>query len=113
MRLSVVLALLVALTGSAWAHRAPAQPIDPGLRAYIAAGGLLSDICGPGGGATHSAAAKCDACRLVDTLALPAVTGPCRAIADTPRPVHVSAETAAEMAALSDPSRLVRAPPLV
>ncbi len=68
-RLTVVLALVVALAGTAWAHRGPTIEITEDVLAYVAAGGSLDDLCGPEGNAAF-AHQTCDACRLVDAVSL-------------------------------------------
>ena len=67
-RLTMICALVVALIGSAWAHRADTSAMTDDLLAYVASGGSLADICGDGGPTNHTQ--TCDACRLVDTVSL-------------------------------------------
>ena len=109
-RLSVVVALLVALVSSAWAHRVSDVPYDAELGAYLAAGGLLEDICADGQG-SHQEGQTCDACRLVDTVAVPDEMRSCRTLYRS-QFVFAHAVTVAPRKFFSDPSRPVRAPPL-
>ncbi len=65
----LVLALItLALFSVPFAHRAGAAPITPQLTDVLAMGGTLSDICGERG--LH-AAGGCEACRIVQAMALP------------------------------------------
>lgn len=66
-RLTVVLALVVALVGTSWAHRGLSVEITEDVLAYVAAGGSLEDICDSEGSAEF-AHQTCDACRLVDAV---------------------------------------------
>lgn len=70
-RLFVVFAIAVAMTGSSFAHRVAAPQLDESLLAYVAAGGVLDEICGEAG-FDAGGAENCDACRLVDSTMLPA-----------------------------------------
>jgi len=110
-KLGLVLTLFVALTGAGVAHRTQMPVMDDGLAAYLAAGGSLADLCGDGDveGGSHG----CAACHLVAGAVLPAVASSfCLLPAHqyTPLPdaqLHFHAHLAA------DPSRPVRAPPVV
>ncbi|QYX56884.1 hypothetical protein K1T73_00230 [Roseovarius sp. SCSIO 43702] len=65
--LTVVLGF--ALTG--FAHRVGASDTDPGLAAYLDAGGSLAEICGDVGSDDHAKSQICEACRLVGAAILP------------------------------------------
>jgi predicted metal-binding membrane protein len=108
-RLSVVLALVVALVASAWAHRGPSVALSDEVLAYVAAGGSLDDLCTDGNG--EVAHETCDACRLVDTVSLAGV-------ADCASQLATVAATGMDLPAVTpvvlsvlDPARLSRAPP--
>ncbi len=108
-RLSLVLALVIALVASAWAHRGPAAGLSGDVLAYVAAGGSLDDLCTDGNG--EVAHDTCDACRLVDTVSLAGV-------GDCISPLATVAATGVDLPAVTpvslpvlDPARLSRAPP--
>ena len=69
-RLTLVVALLIAMASSGLAHRFVPAQADEALTAYLAAGGSYADICGD---VDHGAMQSCDACRLVDTACLAGV----------------------------------------
>lgn len=109
-RLTVVLALLVALAGTSWAHRGPSVEITEDVLAYVAAGGSLDDLCGPEGDAAFGHQ-TCDACRLSDAVSFAGAT-------DCPLPLVVLAEAdvglpdgAQPYLSIHDPVRQSRAPP--
>ena len=111
-RLLIVCALFVALASSGFAHRMTTGPVDDSLSVFLAAGGTYQDICDETGRTGHSAGQSCDACRLVDSVALPPVSGRCDA-KPAVRQVAGSVYTAfAPLSFSADPSRPVRAPPL-
>ncbi len=70
-KLLVVVALFVAMAGTGFAHRFAAEDMTPQLRAYLEAGGSLSDLCIDHDMPSHEASTSCDACRLVHSVALP------------------------------------------
>lgn len=111
-KLCVTFALLVAMAGSGFAHRAPTAALDESLLAYVAVGGSLSDLCGEGGVGT-GAGNTCDACRLVDAAAVPhndtmaTVTLHALELQDTTRGY------AALVGQITNPSCPARAPPVV
>lgn len=109
-RLSLVLALLVALTSAGLAHRFMPADADETLTAYLAAGGSYADICGD---VDHRAMQSCDACRLVDITCLAGVNPAERT--DAKHLALAGAVTASVGPALSafDPLRAARAPPAV
>ena len=108
LRLTLVAILLVALGTSGFAHRF--VPADDALTAYVAAGGSYADICADAGidGATQS----CDACRLVDTAAVPIADRSCTAVVDRVQRLVFTASRALDPASGFDPTRPVRAPPV-
>lgn len=104
-----VVAWLAALAAGAVAPATP--PADPGLAAFLAAGGSLDDICADTHGGHGAGERHCDACRLLGPVVLP--EGP-RAAARrvalvAPPPPAV---TVAAVAALR-PVGAPRAPPAV
>ena len=109
-RFTVVLSLVVALVGSAWAHRGPVIEITQDVLAYVAAGGSLDDLCGPEGSAEF-AHQTCDACRLVDAVSLAGAVS-----CAVPLPVLAAAgglvaKDAQVHPSIHDPVRQSRAPP--
>jgi hypothetical protein len=112
-RLMLALALFVALASSGFAHRFTSDAADESLMAYLAAGGTYQNICGEAGSGDHNASWTCDACRLVDSVALPPAAISCDA---TPAVILATNSAFAAIPSLpfvADPSRPVRAPPLV
>ena len=69
-RLTLVLALMIAMASSGLAHRFVPEQANETLTAYLAAGGSYADICGD---VEQGAMQSCDACRLVDTACLAGV----------------------------------------
>ena len=109
-RLTVVLALVVALVGTSWAHRGPSVEITEDVLAYVAAGGSLEDICASEGSAEF-AHQTCDACRLVDAVSFAGA-----AVCPLPRAVLAEAvvglpEAPQTYPSIHDPVRQSRAPP--
>ncbi|MCK0097629.1 hypothetical protein MWU60_18795 [Yoonia sp. F2084L] len=111
-RFFVVIALAFAMAGSSFAHRIAPSDIDESLLAYVAAGGVLDDLCGADGyGAGNGE--TCDACRLVDSAVAPT------AVATTPSDVDTSLLQTRKRVSVnplidvSNPSCPVRAPPFV
>ena len=111
MRLFVVLAIAVAMTGSSFAHRADPADLDENMLAYVAAGGALVHLCGQTGFA--DASQTCDACRLADGVIVPVsaaagLTERKLILQHGPRPTPHFA-----VGAMTTPSCPVRAPPVV
>ncbi len=77
-KLIVVVALSLALAAVGFAHRdLNARALDPDYLAFVAAGGTAQDLCEDHaahdtkpGSSDHRGATGCEACRLVDTLAV-------------------------------------------
>jgi len=69
-KLCLTFVVLIAMTGSGFAHRVAAPDLDESLLAYVQAGGALEDICG-GAGSGEGNSQACDACRLVDGAVVP------------------------------------------
>jgi hypothetical protein len=89
-RAGAVLTLVAVLAVlGAGALRPAGLPLDPGLAAFVAAGGSLEDICGTGHGGHPAGGPHCDACRLLGPVLLP----------DGPRPGARSAAPIAVPAA--------------
>ena len=112
-RLLIVFALFFAMASSGFAHRFQSSPVDESLSAYLAAGGTYQDICSDAGLGGHSSGQSCDACRLVDSVALGALAAPCD---PSPAVIAVARNPTAALplqSFVADPSRPVRAPPLV
>lgn len=111
-RLMVVFAIAIAMIGSGFAHRMGPAEVNETLLAYVSAGGALEDLCvqgGLGSGVSQS----CDACRLVDSAALPDVDA--QILVSLPvrlldMPIHPAFPP---IAPVSNPSCPVRAPPIV
>lgn len=80
--LAALLAWLAAVLAGAVAPAA--APLDPGLAAFLAAGGALDDICGAAGHGNGAGDRHCDACRLSGAALLPDPPGtrPVRAVHD-------------------------------
>lgn len=74
--LVLVFVLSLAMAGAGFAHRDPGRTADPALLAFVSAGGTPSDLCAHDAGGeapAHERAGPqaCEACRLVDAVALP------------------------------------------
>ncbi|MGJ8621501.1 MAG: hypothetical protein ACSHW1_01915 [Yoonia sp.] len=112
-RLTIVFALLVALATSGFAHRAAPVVFDEALASYLAAGGTISDLCADAGDEKHSAGQICDACHLVDAMAVPPEAFACQTL--LPRTAQIRRGAQGDLATFAafDPVRPVRAPPLV
>jgi hypothetical protein len=111
-RFFIVFSLFVALASSGFAHSMTSGPVDEGLSAFLTAGGTYQDICDKTEFTDHSAGQTCDACRLVDSAALPPVVASCD-VKPAVRQVAHSVYTAfAPLYFFADPSHPVRAPPL-
>lgn len=105
-----VCALIVAMAGSGFAHKVERSELSPDLAAYVAAGGLLIDICGTGG-QTEAGGVKCDACRLIGAAVVPLDTGLGPVVLTAPaRKMAFVAKRLRNSQGL-DPARLTRAPP--
>ena len=101
------------LASSGFAHRVAPIAVDESLTAYLAAGGSLSELCVDTGEDGAAVAQSCDACRLVDSVALPVAASGC---ADAGRRVLATLggfDTSAPAPAVFDPARPARAPPVV
>ncbi|WP_108815221.1 hypothetical protein [Loktanella sp. Alg231-35] len=110
-KLCLVVALLVALASTGFAHRVIPVDVDRDLLEYLVAGGSLDEVCGDASG--DHVGQSCDACRLVDSASVPTAAA---------HASRVSLGGAAAMPVLggichlggaADPSRPVRAPPVV
>jgi hypothetical protein len=112
-RLMIVLALFVAMASSGLAHRFTSGADTESLNAYLAAGGTYADICADDGMGGHSAGQTCDACRLVDSAALPFVAASCAATHAVILAANAAFLALPPSAFAPDPSRPVRAPPVV
>jgi hypothetical protein len=108
-RLMLVFALSIAMAGTGVAHRT--APADAGLLAYIAAGGSYADICGDTDG--RSAVQTCEACRLVDTMAVPSAATGCGVAIQTDTYLAPQTGSQSHFSTVFDPNRPVRAPPAV
>lgn len=112
-RLMIVFALFVAMASSGSAHRFASASDTENLNAFLAAGGTYADICADDGLGGHNAGQTCDACRLVDGAALPPVTATCAATHAVILAANAAFAALPPPAFVPDPSRPVRAPPLV
>jgi len=109
---SLVLALAIALTMIGFAHRAAPTAMTPELEAYVAAGGVLSDICGTFDGEGVPVAFDCEACRITDNVIHSRMYGIAPAELTETLALAFVAKRIAERKEL-DPARLTRAPPQV
>ena len=111
-RLAVVLALAFAMTGTGFGHRVASADVDGTLTAYLAAGGTYADICDDAG-TGHVSGATCDACRLVDSVSVPAGQVGDRGLALVGDVVTHSTAPRYHVTATFDPAHPPRAPPVV
>jgi hypothetical protein len=110
-RIALTLALLFALAGIGFAHRAP-QLDDAGKLAFLMAGGTLADVCDEGGDA-GMAGGDCPACHLPAVVMVPAVDLPVL-VAELAFVAKVIAPRESRAArSVRDPGHGLRAPPLV
>lgn len=110
-RIALTLALLFALAGIGFAHRAP-QPDDAGKLAFLMAGGTLADVCDAGDDA-GMAGGDCPACHLPAVVIVPAVDLPVL-VAELAFVAKVVAPRQSRAArVVRDPGHGLRAPPLV
>ena len=112
-RLLIVFALFVAMATSGLAHRFSSGEVDESLNAYLAAGGTYQDICADAGFGDHTVGQTCDACRLVDSVAVPPVAASCAPAHAVILAAHNRSMALASRPFVADPSRPVRAPPVV
>ncbi|QIE45810.1 hypothetical protein G5B38_09885 [Pseudohalocynthiibacter aestuariivivens] len=103
--------LCVALAAIGFAHRGTSAPRDPGLLAYLSAGGTLSDICGDVRGGKGTAGQGCEACRLTGAAILPEMASVLNETYLRPRGKRISAQYVYAPHVDLDLSRLTRAPP--
>ena len=110
-RLLTTISLIVAFFSLGFAHNSIPKPMSPELAAYVAAGGLISDICGGDHDPEHEQHIDCEACRITDSFVI--LRG-CKH--ETPRELgiiqtwHFIAIRLSQSQGL-DPARLTRAPP--
>ena len=112
-RLMIAVALFVAMASSSLAHRFASGSDTENLNAYLAAGGTYADICDDGGLGGRNAGQSCDACRLVDGAALPPLAASCAVTHAVILATNAAFAALRPPAFVPDPSRPVRAPPLV
>jgi len=112
-RLMIVFALFVAMASSGLAHRFESRAATESLNAYLAAGGTYADICADDGFGGHGVGQTCNACRLVDSVALPPVGASCVAPHSVVLATHSALAALPQPWFVPDPSRPVRAPPMV
>ena len=107
-RLNLILALITALAGSAFAHRAPSSDLDRMVAAYVAIGGSSDDLCGD---PLAPRKGGCEACRLVGAATVPPVSDIPHRLStrrDVDRP---SGPAISDPGLASDPGLWARAPP--
>lgn len=110
-RIALTLALLFALVGIGFAHRAP-QPEEAAKLAFLMAGGSLADLCHDGGD-DGQPGRDCPACHLPAVVMVAALDVPVR-VADLAFVAKVVAPRASRAArVVRDPGHGLRAPPLV
>ncbi len=112
-RLLVVAALVGAMASLGLAHRMLSQREAPELSAYLLSGGALANLCGGPSSPGHSDLPSCEACRIVDSAVVPGQGWRCAATERLPEPRLTDTAAWPGGAFHLDPSRLVRAPPLV
>lgn len=104
---------MVALAGTGFAHRVIAQDVDESLLSYLAAGGILAELCGESEKGTHGLGQSCDACRLVDSVLLPKSTqGLAGSLGGQLATCHIS-PTQTHVSVVQNAEHPVRAPPVV
>ena len=110
-RLFATIALITAMVVSAFAHTGARPSLSPELTAYVAAGGLLADICGSSEEQDGAQGQKCEACRLVGAAILPRdCYGIPLVLTDQTRVLSFVAKRLLYAHPI-DPARLTRAPP--
>lgn len=67
-KLLITLTLVCGLVSSSFAHTGFRVIPSPEIAAYLAAGGVLADICGNASDQDGTAPQKCEACRLIETV---------------------------------------------
>ncbi|MFK7765443.1 MAG: hypothetical protein AB8B62_19425 [Roseobacter sp.] len=107
----LLLAATVSLASVGVAHQTGEPEMSPELAAYVAAGGLLDDICGSSGDPHRGGSVDCEMCRIADTLLDLRFEDHANAV-DTPkcRAFRFVAKKIVQSCSL-DPARLTRAPP--
>jgi hypothetical protein len=70
-KLLTILALILAMAASGFAHAGARPTLSPDLAAYVAAGGSFADICGTSGEQDSRLGQKCEACLLIGAALLP------------------------------------------
>ncbi len=110
-RIALTLALLFALAGIGFAHRAP-QLDDAGKLAFLMAGGTLADVC-QDGGEDGQAGVECPACHLPSVVMVPVFDVPfvTAELAFVAKVVAPRTSRAARL--VRDPGHGLRAPPVV
>ncbi|WP_298975555.1 hypothetical protein [uncultured Roseobacter sp.] len=105
------LVLVFALVSVGFAHTFGRATLSPELAEYVAAGGSLADICGEIDGQGPMMPTDCEACRIVDNLALPhhGSLATLAVLAETRTLAFVSKRLRQSQGL--DPARLTRAPP--
>lgn len=78
----LLLVASLAMSATAFAHRATQDDPSPELLGYLAMGGTLEDLCGDAGWA-HSLTGVCEACRISANALAP------EGFADTSLPVRI------------------------
>lgn len=111
-RLMMVFALFAALATSGFAHRAPPVAVDESLTAYLVAGGTLSDLCIDIGDEDAAVMQSCDACRLVDSIAVPILASGCHVVPTRIVLALGGRGASAPAQSVFDPINAARAPPV-
>jgi len=109
----VTLSLIGAFVLLGFAHDDIPTPLSPELRAFIAAGGSIDDICGGEHDPEHEEALGCEACRIADSFA---ILRDCKQAAPVELDITQSWRFIAKRISESqelDPARLTRGPPHV
>lgn len=107
----LALSLAVALAMVSFGHRGAAQEISPELGAYLAGGGLLSDLCAGTDDAGYDLPTPCDACRISSGLHLPPPSATGAVVAPPVVQTRLFIAKRLRFSRGLDPARQTRAPP--
>ena len=110
--MTLVMLLALVLVGFAHKLQGPPDSSDPAIEAYLASGGLLSDLCGDLDEEAPGSGVKCEACLLQAGFTLPALSkAPAFCPVLAPLDLHVS-DHGVLLSHARDQSRSTRAPPI-
>ena len=106
-----VAAICVGLAATGFAHRGFAAPRNAALTDYLAAGGMIADICGDIRKGKDASAQSCEACRLVGAAVVPETCVVLRPLQMRPAAGRIGVQCVCAPPARLDLSRPTRAPP--